>query len=823
MSLERYLPRSLRARFTLLVLACTAAIFLCTAPFTVWQGQQLLFEREIHDIQDRLDAAVSRGDSELRAIRQQAIAMTDVAEQWDVSTVEWINLKKKELGVDVPETGPVDPKSLDAWFEYMEFTLRRLPKAYGVRLAFEPDSLLGPDGVRALYVRRGPGGKPVRVRLDYWPGDSNTPGSVWYVPSRERPGEALDGIWCDPFNAIEADAETIITCSVPMTGSDGGIAKIDGVAAVDVTVGTIMSTLSGLNLAPEYQAFLLNPSRRITVSAAGGSAPSKPAVNLQDLVRANPDAMKPFSQLQNPANPTGWFVANNPFTGERSCFLFQGLPHNRAQLLYVIPVRAINGDVFWLSGAVLLLGLASMTGMGLLIRWSAGLVTSNLDVLRHGVRNVKAGNLREMLPPATSHDETADIIEAFNGMVAGLQAAFRRAEDLAREQQRAATELELARSIQQSALPAPIRLPGGRVFSLTLPAQQIGGDFYDHFLLPGGRVAMAVGDVSGKGVSAALFAVRASLLLRSAMAAMEPEDAVAQVNAMLFKSNPEAMFVTLFIAVWDPVGQSLVYVNAGHNPPFLLRSDGSAERLAHRSGPALGAMSGRSYRSAETPFRVGDLLAVFTDGISEAPDAGSRQFGEERLKEFLPRHREVRLDELARDVVDAVVSWQGGGERFDDITFLLARASSAIRALQLRASPATIEEVVALVRDGAREGGMDEQGVREISLAACEVATNIITHSLRSDPSRTYRVFSAWSRTEFMLRFEDDGPPFDPEALPPVDVHAPLEARPVGGLGWVLIRQAADSVRMDRISGTNILTLTRHRDRAGSAEKSKPL
>jgi sigma-B regulation protein RsbU (phosphoserine phosphatase) len=820
MSLERYLPRSLRARFTLLTLACTGIIFLCTAPLVVWQGQQLLFERNIHDIQNRLDATVSKGDAELRAIRQQALGMTDVAEQWDDATVEWINLKKNETG-SADAAAQQKVKGLDAWFEYMEFTLRRLPKAYGVRLAFEPHSELGPAGVRSLYVRWGDAGKLVRTNLEYLPDDSESPGSRWYVPLRESATEAADGVWSEPFTAGEATPETVITCSVPIIFWKNGKTSFDGVAAVDVTIEAIIETLRKLDLAPEFEVFILNPSRRVTVSAQGGTACPDAEKRLQVAASANPDAFLSFTQLQNPANPTGWFVGKNPYTGVRSCFFFERLPHNASQLLYVIPLRALETDIFWLAGSVVLLGLVSIVGMGLLIRWSAGLVTSNLDVLRKGVQNVRAGNLREMLPPATAHDETADIIGAFNGMVGELQSAFQLTEDLARRQQRAATELELARSIQQSALPSPIWFPGGRIFSTTLPAQEVGGDFYDAFDLPGGRAALALGDVSGKGVSAALFMVRASLLLRSAAAATDPQDAITQMNGMLVKSNPEMMFVTLFFAVWDPLAEKLTCVNAGHNPPIIVRADGSFERLARRSGPAIGAMSGQVYPSWEIPFSDGDLLAVYTDGITEAPDAAGTQFGEERLRNLLPDHRESHLDELAQRVVADVSAWQGGLERFDDITLLLARSAQPPARLELPASPETIEAVVSSVETCALKGGMAEPAAREFSLAACEAVTNVITHSLGSNPSRSYRVFIGWSGDQFMVRIEDDGPPFDPDSLPQADLRAPLADRPIGGLGWVLIRRATDSVRMDRIANTNILTLNRSLNRPTTGQ-AKP-
>ncbi|MEI8311960.1 MAG: ATP-binding protein, partial [Verrucomicrobiota bacterium] len=107
------------------------------------------------------------------------------------------------------------------------------------------------------------------------------------------------------------------------------------------------------------------------------------------------------------------------------------------------------------------------------------------------------------------------------------------------------------------------------------------------------------------------------------------------------------------------------------------------------------------------------------------------------------------------------------------------------------------------------------------SLAACEAVTNVITHSLGGDPARSYHVFIGWSGDQFMVRIEDDGPPFDPDSLAKADLRAPLADRPIGGLGWVLIRRATDSARMDRVSNTNILTLNRKRNRPTTGQ-SKP-
>jgi len=462
-----------------------------------------------------------------------------------------------------------------------------------------------------------------------------------------------------------------------------------------------------------------------------------------------------------------------------------------------------------------------MVSMGLLFRWSAGHVAQNLDVLRTGVQAVRGGHWDRKLPPAPHQDETADVIDAFNAMVGELDGYFKRTQELTRKQERIDTELDLARNIQKSILPGEIHPPGGEIANAFHPAQQVGGDFYDFFTLAGGRTALAIGDVSGKGISAAMFMVRACLLLRGAAATFSPADAVSHTNAMLSKANDDLMFVTLFFAVWDPATQSLTCVNAGHNPPFLLGADGEIRRLAQRGGPALGVQPGHSYTEYETRFAENDFLAVYTDGITEAPDPSGEQFGEARLVEFLRAHSTGDLSAAAERLVGEVLAWQGGQEQFDDITLLFARAGAPPCGIRNPASVQTIEGTVDLVVAEALRGGMAAPAANEIGLAVCEAVTNTITYALSENPTLFYRVTASWSGDFLVVRIEDTGPPFDPDALPPANVQLALEERKIGGLGWFLIRQATDAISMDRIADTNVLTLLRHRDRLTIGQKKK--
>lgn len=200
--------------------------------------------------------------------------------------------------------------------------------------------------------------------------------------------------------------------------------------------------------------------------------------------------------------------------------------------------------------------------------------------------------------------------------------------------------------------------------------------------------------------------------------------------------------------------------SAEKGPPEI-RANGRCERLERRGGLALGLLQGKRYSASETPFAAGDLLAIYTDGITEAPAPDGQQFGEERLKAMLTAQRAAPLARLSDELLAAVGSWQGGDRRFDDVTLLLARASAPVGVLELPAKLESIEVVVDAVGDCAKRCGFDQPATQKIVLAVCEAVTNIITHALAADPKRSFRVFFGRTGDALVVRCEDEGPLFD--------------------------------------------------------------
>jgi phosphoserine phosphatase RsbU/P len=243
-----------------------------------------------------------------------------------------------------------------------------------------------------------------------------------------------------------------------------------------------------------------------------------------------------------------------------------------------------------------------------------------------------------------------------------------------RELERKKAELEVAREIQMSLLPATLPVvPGIELAARAIPAKEIGGDFYDVVLLPGGKTGLIIADVSGKGVPAALFMALSRTVLRAtATWHTRPRDAIRDANTIIAADAGSGMFVTLFFGVYDATARQLTYVNAGHNPPILFHISGLTEELGG-TGVALGALEQTDYDERCISFSPGDLLVLYTDGVTEAVNAADEQFGTERLVETVRSMMGKTVSEILEEIVGAVNGFSGPTPQYDDVTLMILR------------------------------------------------------------------------------------------------------------------------------------------------------
>ena len=242
------------------------------------------------------------------------------------------------------------------------------------------------------------------------------------------------------------------------------------------------------------------------------------------------------------------------------------------------------------------------------------------------------------------------------------------------DRQRRDKEMQIAREIQQSLFPrtCPV-LPGLELAALSRPCYEVGGDLYDFIPLPGGRMALVLADVSGKGAPASILMASVHASLRAVAGTAPPPALMERLNRFLFESTQANKYVTLFYGELDPERRLLSYVSAGHVPSFLRRASGEELRLSE-GGPVLGLLENACFEVGEVSLRAGDILAVNTDGVTEAQSPDEEEFGDARVFETLALHAESTARDALDGLVGAVERWSGPLGCSDDLTAMILKA-----------------------------------------------------------------------------------------------------------------------------------------------------
>jgi sigma-B regulation protein RsbU (phosphoserine phosphatase) len=295
-------------------------------------------------------------------------------------------------------------------------------------------------------------------------------------------------------------------------------------------------------------------------------------------------------------------------------------------------------------------------------------MTRNLSVLTKEADNLAHGDLSARVPVA-SKDEFGKLAQAFNRM----------AEDLSKnqkhlvERERMHKELEMCRKIQDELLPRKSFHSGVvEVKGVSIPAREVGGDFFNYFPMPNRTMALLIGDVSGKGLPAALLMANLQATIQARLPLeLDLVKLAEQLDREIAANNAES-YLTLFLAVLDSQSLQLRYVNAGHNSQFLLRSDGSLEQLSSTGRP-LGLLAGGGFQEKCVQLKHQDSLFFYTDGLVEAQNEAEEEFGMERLEELLIQERSKGLEGMLANVEKAISTHRGTVEAADDATMMLLK------------------------------------------------------------------------------------------------------------------------------------------------------
>ncbi|NMB77643.1 MAG: SpoIIE family protein phosphatase [Methanomicrobiales archaeon] len=365
-------------------------------------------------------------------------------------------------------------------------------------------------------------------------------------------------------------------------------------------------------------------------------------------------------------------TSSDPAGNEETRFIFVDLrdPEAVSDASVVVELRfsneRLNATLADLVNRFLIIGISAIV-MGLLLAFFLfRKLTGSIGAIVEDVGIVAGGDLAHTIRSVN----TAEFAVLESGINTMIKKILLYSEELERKK----AELQVAADIQQAFLPKNLPdIPGYDLAAMSLPAREVGGDFYDVFLVRDGNHALVIADVSGKGVPASLFmalsrtAVRiVSRWERSARQVLEGS------NTIFMEDSGSVSFVTAFYGILDSRQETFQYVNAGHNPPLLLHADGSLEEL-EPTGPVIGLVDEPGYEEREVRLRSGDVLVMYTDGVTEAIDSGEKMFGDDRLKEVIRRSAGLPASGMVAAIRTAVTTFCGDAPQFDDMTILVVK------------------------------------------------------------------------------------------------------------------------------------------------------
>ncbi len=508
-----------------------------------------------------------------------------------------------------------------------------------------------------------------------------------------------------------------------------------------------------------------------------------------------------------PVKGTAYLLARDQ--GKRTVFIIES-----ANMIY--------RDRMEMTVRVCLIAMVVLAVMLFLVdRMLIRLVARRIDRMNNALERITAGDLSVRLDKDGTR-EFKSLSAGVNQTVDAMQGLIAEAEA------RMDNELATARAIQEAALPHVFPpypdIPKFDLYASMEPARQVGGDFYDYFLIGDesgperGKLAFLVADVSGKGVPAALFMMKTKTQIRDYLrSGMGVGEAMDEVNQQLCDGNDEGMFVTAWVGVLDYSNWRIEYVNAGHNPPLIWQRECGWRWLRERSGTMLGLFEGRSYRSHVLECAPEDMLLLYTDGVTEAWDSSENLYGDDRLFNVAEENFRLHPRKLVESVRADVAAFVDGAERSDDITMLaleLGVPPEVTEVLEVPALVSELERVNEFLHEELDRRLCPQRVQYQLDVAVEELFVNVCNYaypdSTLDDPGmvRVLRTYYA-EPSSITVEIIDSGVSFDPLAKDDVVMPKDIEDVPIGGLGILLAKKSVDEIRYERADGKNAITIVK--------------
>lgn len=607
--------------------------------------------------------------------------------------------------------------------------------------------------------------------------------------------------WSEPYiNPNSPTKQMVITCVLPFKFH--GQQKYNGLVSISIDLQDIQKYIDNSSFHGHGKLLLLsrsglyinhpnpeiNQKTTIFQLAKKLKIPQLYVIGQKVLSGQSGYMQMPYSSVYR--KPTVFFYAPIPHLNWGLCLIY-----SQAQLFK--PVHNLQIMISAIIGMFILL---------IIINRICHYSTKPLQKLARIATQYGTGNFADDISEAGSFDEIGTLSSAFHNMRTNLIKYIDKERQVATERQKDLSELEIAKTIQRSAL--PVDFPEHRAFQLYAlmdSAQKVGGDFYDFFFLGKNKFAIVIADVAGKGISAALYMMRAQEIIKHTV---QYTNSIAKVfervNNVLCEGNKTCMFVSAFLGIINLETGEMEYINAGHLPPFLIEDD-KCRKITPLQNFVLGAREGITFHSEKIMLPANSRIFLYTDGVTEAQNSKGKFYGEERLSNILRKYPALPKETI-KNVMTDIGNFAKGSPQSDDITMLtfLYRGNES-DVLTIEADIKKIKTVLDFIDNNmSNKKIVAEIRSRMIAIAE-EIFANIAMYAYKT--SGNVRIEAALNNGCYYLTFIDKGRPYNPLEQEAPDITLLLEQRKFGGLGIFIVKSMADSMVYSYKNGENILKI----------------
>lgn len=566
--------------------------------------------------------------------------------------------------VYILESGPYDR---DKIMKLLSTEVANNDEIYGSTAAFEPNVIDEDTPEFAPYFYKSGQG----LRFKYLKGEYKYFYWDWY----QIPKELDRAMWSSPYYDEGGGNIIMATYSVPLHSVVDGGRKVTGIVTADISLSWLQRIVSSIKIGETGYGFLISKNGRIITHPVKEFVMNE---TIFDIAEAREDPLLRSIGKEMVMGNSGFVMSKSIITGKRCWLAYAPVPSAGWSLGVIFPRDELMADVDKLNGVVLIIGIAGFFFLLVVIILISRSITRPILTLHKATKDIAKGDLDFKLPVIGPGNEIGELAGSFLYMRTALKQYIEELTRTTAAKERIDSELRIAHDIQLSLVPKTFPPYPGRtefdIYAALEPAKEVGGDFYDFFFVDDSHFCVVIGDVVGKGVPAALLmAVVKTLLKTYAIESKNPSLTLSKVNREISNDSASCMFVSIFIGILDVKTGKFVYSNAGHNPPAIIRKNEKPAYIGNAYAIAVGLDEKTSYQDESLFMSRGDMLCMYTDGVTEAFNKDREQFSEEKLLSALGASGDRPLKGIINNILSDIRSFAGTHPQSDDITLLLIK------------------------------------------------------------------------------------------------------------------------------------------------------